>query len=73
MTARESPLCDCPEQPCVCYAEGYAAGRNKTIANFIAKSDGPSHPEGCVCEICGIKRAWGQALEASREAAQFQT
>ena len=25
MTARDRPLCDCPE-PCGCYAEGYAAG-----------------------------------------------
>ena len=48
MTARESPPCDCPEQPCVCFAEGYAACKNKAIANFIAKFDGPPHPEGCV-------------------------
>ena len=28
MTARDRPLCDCPE-PCSCYAEGYAAGKEK--------------------------------------------
>ena len=41
MTARKSPPCDCPEQPCVCSAEGYAAGENKAIAGFITKFDAP--------------------------------
>ena len=28
VTARERALCDCPE-PCACYAEGYAVGKDK--------------------------------------------
>ena len=68
MTARESTPCNCPEQPCVCSAEGYAAGRNQAIADIIARFDGPPHPEGCVCEICGIKRAWSQALADAKGA-----
>ena len=28
MTDSARPLCDCPE-PCACYAEGYAAGKDK--------------------------------------------
>ena len=30
MTARERRLCDCDE-PCGCYAEGYAAGKDKAF------------------------------------------
>lgn len=28
MATEERPNCDCPE-PCACYAEGYAAGKEK--------------------------------------------
>ena len=30
MTDKERRLCDCPE-PCGCYAEGYAAGKDKAF------------------------------------------
>ena len=41
MTARERPLCDCPE-PCTCYAEGYAAGRDKACVETLASLEGAS-------------------------------
>ena len=50
MTGRERPLCDCPE-PCACYAEGYAAGRDKAYSEVIASLDGPPHAEGCACQV----------------------
>ena len=28
MSDAEQPVCDCPE-PCACYAEGYAVGKDK--------------------------------------------
>ena len=40
MTARERRLCDCDE-PCGCYAEGYAAGKDKAFFEIIASLDGP--------------------------------
>ena len=51
MTGRERPLCDCPE-PCACYAEGYAAGRDKACFEVIASLEGPPHAEGCACQPC---------------------
>ena len=59
MTARERPLCDCPE-PCACYAEGYAAGKGQAFLEVIASLDGPPHAEGCACQPCQpcqVKRA----------------
>ena len=44
MTARESPLCDCDE-PCGCYAEGYAAGKDKAYFEMLASLDGPPHAQ----------------------------
>ena len=35
MTARERRLCDCDE-PCGCYAEGYAAGKGKAFFEMLA-------------------------------------
>ena len=35
MTDSARPLCDCPE-PCGCYAEGYAAGKDKACFEVIA-------------------------------------
>ena len=34
MTARQRPLCDCPK-PCACYAEGYAAGEDKSYFEVL--------------------------------------
>ena len=45
-----TPVCDCPE-PCGCYAEGYAQGRDKAyfeMNNF----DWTQHAKGCACEDC---------------------
>ena len=56
MTARQRPLCDCPE-PCACYAEGYAAGKDKAYFEMLASLEGPPHAEGCACQPCQVKRA----------------
>ena len=50
-------VCDCPEA-CSCYAEGYAAGREKSwfeMGNF----DWTQHSRGCSCEPC---LAFGKVL-----------
>ena len=39
MTTREGPTCDCPEQPCGCSQEGYAAGQYQALANFISSTE----------------------------------
>ena len=44
MTAAERQACDCPE-PCGCYAEGYAAGKDKAYFEVLASLDGPPHSE----------------------------
>ena len=64
MTTKERPPCDCPKQPCGCFA----AGREKAFFEFISKLNNPRHPEGCVCEICGTSRAWAKARAAGRAA-----
>ncbi len=56
MTASERPLCDCPE-PCGCYAEGYAAGKDKAYFEVLDGLDGPPHSESCGCQPCQVKRA----------------
>ena len=50
-------VCDCPE-PCACYAEGYAQGKDKAyfeMSNF----DWTQHEKGCGCEPCS---AFGKVL-----------
>ena len=49
MTGRERPLCDCPE-PCACYAEGYAAGKDKAYFEVIASLESPPHAAVCACQ-----------------------
>ena len=56
MTARERRLCDCDE-PCGCYAEGYAAGKDKAYFEMLTSLEGPPHAEGCACQSCRVKRA----------------
>ena len=56
MTDPEHPVCDCPE-PCACYAEGYAAGEDKTYFEVLASLEGLLHAEGCGCQPCQVKRA----------------
>ena len=50
MTDTARPVCDCPE-PCACYAEGYAQGKEKAhfeIRNVIDSN----HADRCGCEPC---------------------
>ena len=56
MTDSARPLCDCPE-PCACYAEGYAAGKDKAYFEVLASLDGPPHAGECACQPCQVKRA----------------
>ena len=56
MTDSARPLCDCPE-PCACYAEGYAAGKDKAYIEVLASFDGLPHAGECACQPCQVKRA----------------
>ena len=56
MTAGERRLCDCDE-PCGCYAEGYAAGKDKAFFEMLASLDGPPPTQDCGCQPCLVKRA----------------
>ena len=56
MTEPGRPLCDCPE-PCACYAEGYAAGKDKAYFEVLANLEGQPHARECVCHPCQVKRA----------------
>ena len=56
MTSVERQVCDCPD-PCGCYAEGYAAGKDKAYIGVLANLDGPPHTERCGCRPCQVKRA----------------
>ena len=49
---RTSPL----RLPRARYAEGYAAGKDKTCFEVIASLEGPPHAEGCGCQPCQVKR-----------------
>ena len=64
MTVRERPICDCPEQPCVCYAQGQAAGREQALFDFISRADG--HAQDCGCDPCQFKQAWGLKEQDNR-------
>ena len=46
MTDSTRPLCDCPE-PCACYAEGYAADKDK--AHFEIRAVLDSKHSGTAC------------------------
>ena len=63
ITAREHPLCDCPE-PCGCYVEGYAAGKDKAFCEIISSLEGPPHAQDCGCQPCQVKRACLQKVMA---------
>ena len=56
MTPRDRPVCDCPE-PCGCYADGYAAGKDKANFEALASLEGPPHHQDCRCQPCQVKRA----------------
>ena len=61
MTDQERPLCDCPE-PCGCYAEGYAAGKDKAYFEIEMALHDDTHAATCGCQPCRIKRV---VLEAT--------
>ena len=48
------PVCDCPE-PCACYAEGYAHGKEKAHFEVRAVLDS-NHATRCSCEPCKTVR-----------------
>ena len=56
MIARERPLCDCPE-PCACYAEEYAAGKDEAYFEMLASLEGTPAAGDCACQSCQVKRA----------------
>ena len=74
MSDAEQPVCNCPE-PYACYAEGYAAGKDKAYFEMLASLEGgPTHAEGCACRPCQVKTACIGALlnmMASRSPALF--
>ena len=54
MTDSARPVCDCPD-PCACYAEGYAYGKEK--AHFEVRTVPDSnHADSCGCEPCKTVR-----------------
>ena len=55
MTDTDRPLCDCPE-PCGCYAEGYAAGKDKAYFEIEMALQDDTHAASCGCQPCKIKR-----------------
>ena len=56
MTSHEPPVCDCPE-PCACYAEGYAAGKDKAYFEVQMALQDDTHADSCGCQPCQVKRA----------------
>ena len=61
MTDEERPLCDCPE-PCGCYAEGYAAGKDKAFSEMEMAPQDDTHAAACGYEPCRVKTACIGAL-----------
>ena len=54
MTDSPRPVCDCPE-PCSCYAEGYAQGKEKAHFEIQTVLDS-NHSASCGCEPCRTVR-----------------
>ena len=54
MTESTRSVCDCPE-PCACYAEGYAHGKDKAHFEVRAVLDS-NHASSCGCEPCKTVR-----------------
>ena len=60
-TTERPPPCDCPEQPCVCSQEGYAAGQYRALENFISSiKNEPRHAKSCCCAICYMRKGWDE-------------
>ena len=56
MTSQQRQLCDCDE-PCACYAEGYAAGKGKAFFEVRMVLNEGNHASSCGCEPCLVIRA----------------
>jgi len=56
MTDEDRQVCDCPE-PCGCYAEGYAAGKDKAYFEMEMALRDDTHAIGCGCQPCRVKWA----------------
>ena len=54
MTDSSRPVCDCPE-PCGCYTEGYAHGKEKAHFEVRTVLDS-NHADSCGCEPCKTVR-----------------
>ena len=54
MTDDARSVCDCPE-PCACYAEGYAHGKEKAHFEVRIVLDS-NHAASCGCEPCKTVR-----------------
>ena len=54
MTDDARPVCDCPE-PCACYAEEYAHGKDKAHFEVRMVLDS-NHAASCGCEPCKTVR-----------------
>ena len=63
MTTQKTQLCDCPE-PCGCYAEGHAAGKDKAYSEMLASLEDKAHSLGCGCRPCQVKKATINSLIA---------
>ena len=61
MTGQDRPVCDCDE-PCACYAERYAQGKDKAYFEMLASLEGPAHTMDCACRPCQVKTACIGAL-----------
>ena len=66
--------CDCEKDPCPCYGEGYAHGKDK--AYFESEThDMTQHAWGCSCEPCkAVRRVaakLGVALKPPPEPPEF--
>ena len=84
MTDANRPVCDCPE-PCGCYAEGYAAGKDKAYFEVeMALRTTPTPPVAAVgpagsSESCWRRRCWPAArrrwrtMATGTEAAHVRT
>ena len=53
-------LCD-HDEPCGCYAEGYAAGQDKAFFD-IQSVPGNGHPVDCPCNPCVTSRVLVQRI-----------
>ena len=54
MTESSRPVCDCPD-PCDCYAERYAHGKDKAHFEVRTVLDS-NHAASCGCEPCKTVR-----------------